>query len=84
MALLSSITLLRNIGGETAGYHARSLDLDQGVEADLERYLDVTRAEMLFAKGVILVEGAAEEFLVPAFALEKGLTSTHTASPCVP
>ena len=34
---------------------------------DLERYLDVTRGEMLFARGIILVEGDAEEFLLPAF-----------------
>jgi putative ATP-dependent endonuclease of OLD family len=72
VAPLSSITLLRDVGGESVGFHTRSLDLDAGVEADLERYMDVTRAEMLFAKGVILVEGAAEEFVIPAFALEEG------------
>lgn len=36
--------------------------------ADLERYLDVTKAEIVFARGVILVEGVAEQYLVPAFA----------------
>ncbi len=35
---------------------------------DLERYLDVTRGEMLFAKAVILVEGVAEEYLIPVLA----------------
>lgn len=35
---------------------------------DLERYLDVTRAEILFSRGVIFVEGDAEEFLVPILA----------------
>lgn len=39
---------------------------------DLERYLDVTRGEILFAKGVILVEGEAETYLVPAFARKLG------------
>lgn len=38
------------------------------VKHDLERYLDATRGEVVFAKGVILVEGDAEIFLVPAFA----------------
>ncbi|HUE89422.1 MAG TPA: TOPRIM nucleotidyl transferase/hydrolase domain-containing protein [Vicinamibacterales bacterium] len=38
--------------------------LTEPVVADLERYLDVTRGEMLFAKGVILVEGDAERFLI--------------------
>ncbi len=83
VAPLSSITLLRDVGGETAGFHLRSLDLDQGVEADLERYMDVTRAEMLFAKGIILVEGAAEEFVVPAFALEQGFDlDAHGVTVC--
>jgi putative ATP-dependent endonuclease of OLD family len=40
--------------------------------ADIERYLDVTRAEMLFARLVILVEGRAEVFLVPALATAAG------------
>jgi putative ATP-dependent endonuclease of OLD family len=42
-----------------------NLDLDEKEVADLERYLDVTRGELLFARGVVLVEGDAEPFLVP-------------------
>lgn len=38
------------------------------VKRDLERYLDAIRGEVVFARGVILVEGDAELFLVPAFA----------------
>ncbi len=34
----------------------------------LERFLDVTKANLFFAKGVILVEGWAEEILLPSFA----------------
>lgn len=33
---------------------------------DLERYLDATRSSLLFARKVILVEGPAELFLIPA------------------
>ncbi len=36
--------------------------------ADLERYIDVNRGELLFARGVILVEGDAEKFLIPVLA----------------
>ena len=83
VAPLSSITLLRTVDGETMGFHTRSLDLASILEADLERYLDVTRAEMLFAKGVILVEGAAEEFLVPAFAAARGFDlDAHGVTVC--
>ena len=34
----------------------------------LERFLDVTKADLFFARGVILVEGWAEELLIPALA----------------
>jgi putative ATP-dependent endonuclease of OLD family len=37
---------------------------------DLQRYIDVTRGELYFARGIVLVEGDAERFLVPAFAAE--------------
>ena len=39
---------------------------------DLERYMDATRAEVLFARGVILVEGPSELFVVPAVAEDMG------------
>jgi putative ATP-dependent endonuclease of the OLD family len=34
----------------------------------LERFLDVTKANLFFAKGVVLVEGLSEELIVPALA----------------
>jgi len=37
----------------------------------LKRYLDATRSEMFFASAVILVEGVAEQFIVPAIAKQK-------------
>jgi putative ATP-dependent endonuclease of OLD family len=36
--------------------------------ADLERYLDVTRGEIVFSRAVVLVEGDAERFLIPTLA----------------
>ena len=69
VAPLESILLLRDAGNEgTIGYSTAGLGLSEDDSADLERYLDVTRAEILFARGVILVEGDAERFLVPGFA----------------
>jgi putative ATP-dependent endonuclease of OLD family len=38
----------------------------------LRRFLDVTKASLLFARGVILVEGIAEQLLVPALAALMG------------
>lgn len=40
--------------------------LEQEVCVRIERYLDAIRSNILFAKGVILVEGDAEAILVPA------------------
>jgi len=42
--------------------------LDQGDYLFLERFLDVTKANLFFAKGVILVEGDAENILLPKLA----------------
>jgi putative ATP-dependent endonuclease of OLD family len=57
----------------TQAVSTASIKLDEKERLDLERYLDVTRGELLFAKGVILVEGDAELYVVPAFARLCGL-----------
>lgn len=43
-----------------------SAGLNPTVIKKLERYLDAVRSNLLFAKGVLLVEGDAEEILIPA------------------
>ena len=69
VAPLRSIVLLKEEDDEGAtGYSAAGIPLEAAEVDDLQRYLDVTRAEMLFARGVILVEGDAERFLLPVFA----------------
>jgi putative ATP-dependent endonuclease of OLD family len=75
VAPLESIVLLRRStdGQSTEAVSTVELEIDSAVVADLERYLDVTRAEMLFAKGVILVEGESERYLIPAIAKAKGV-----------
>lgn len=73
VAPLRSLVLLRDTeDGGTVGWSTASLSLTDSEVDDLARYLDVTRAEMLFARGVILVEGDAERFLVPVFAEKLG------------
>jgi len=69
VAPIKSLVVLTKEGTKgTQGYAASRLDLEEWEEHDLERYFDVTKAEMTFAKGVILVEGIAEQFLIPSFA----------------
>jgi len=43
----------------------------------LERFLDTTKANLFFAKGVILVEGWAEELLIPTLAKRIGYDLTE-------
>ena len=56
----------------TEGVSTAKLDLTGEDIADLERYIDVNRGELFFARGVILVEGDAERFLVPVLARQQG------------
>jgi putative ATP-dependent endonuclease of OLD family len=70
IAPLRSIVLLRRdrASDKTVGVSTAHTPLTAAEEADLQRYIDVTRGEIFFARGVVLVEGDAERFLVPAFA----------------
>jgi putative ATP-dependent endonuclease of OLD family len=42
--------------------------LDDRSYKDLERFLDITKSEMIFSKGVVFVEGDVEMLLIPEFA----------------
>ncbi len=67
---IRSVVLLRFDAEQraTVAVSTAKARLSESDEADLQRYIDVSRGEIFFARGVILVEGDAEEFLVPAFA----------------
>jgi putative ATP-dependent endonuclease of OLD family len=43
----------------------------------LERFLDVTKSNLFFAKGIIIVEGWSEEILIPALANKLGFDLTE-------
>lgn len=70
VAPLSNVVVLRHIGseGHTIGRSLEGIKLNDADREDLERYIDVTRGELFFSKGVILVEGDAEKFLLPTLA----------------
>ncbi|HWO28545.1 MAG TPA: AAA family ATPase [Candidatus Acidoferrum sp.] len=64
IADLSSIACLVDTGEKVETFHPRSVSFAKGKREKLERYLDVTRAELFFARRVIFVEGAAELMMV--------------------
>jgi len=72
---IDAFVLLRKSADKqsTEGVSTAGIELEEHERLDLERYLDVTRGEILFAKGVMLVEGDAEAYLIPAFARLQGL-----------
>ncbi|MCG5256182.1 MULTISPECIES: ATP-dependent nuclease [Acinetobacter calcoaceticus/baumannii complex] len=65
---LRSIVSLRSVETSTKAFSLADLPIDEDEKDDIERYLIATRSEILFAKGIIFVEGDAEEALVPSFA----------------
>lgn len=68
IAKLESIGCLVDIAGTIETFFPRTAVFEKGKKEKLERYLDVTRAELFFARRVIFVEGAAELMLVSALA----------------
>jgi putative ATP-dependent endonuclease of OLD family len=71
--LRSVVRLCRDQNGRTHAFSLAELPVTTDELDDIERYLTATRAELLFAKGVIFVEGDAEEVLIPGFAEAMGL-----------
>jgi len=49
-----------------------SMPLDEECKRKLQRFLDVTKSQLFFAKGAIFVEGISEALLLPLFARRMG------------
>ncbi|REC44602.1 ATP-dependent nuclease [Chryseobacterium pennipullorum] len=64
VSAISSINILAR-GKKKAEVFNPSNNLEPNEVIKLERYLDANRTNLLFAKGVILVEGDAEHILIP-------------------
>jgi putative ATP-dependent endonuclease of OLD family len=72
IADLNSLTCLVDTGTTVETFFPRSVAFEKGKREKLKRYLDVTRAELFFARRVIFVEGAAELMLVSELAEKAG------------
>lgn len=72
IANLDSLVCLVDKGGSVETFFPRNVVFEKGKREKLERYLDVTRAELFFARRVIFVEGAAELMMVDALAKRIG------------
>ena len=61
---IKSVNILSRAQNESVIF-APANNLEDPVVSRIERYLDAVRSTLLFAKGVILVEGDAEQILIP-------------------
>ncbi|MBB6188225.1 AAA family ATPase [Rhodanobacter sp. MP7CTX1] len=72
IADLDSLACLVETEGTVESFFPRTIAFGKGKREKLERYLDVTRAELFFARRVIFVEGAAELMMVNVLAERAG------------
>lgn len=73
IADLNAISCLYETDGKVEAFHLGSVRFEKGKREKLKRYLDVTRAELFFARRVIFVEGAAELLMVSILAMQEKL-----------
>lgn len=72
IADLNSIVSLTENKGSVESFHPRQVVFEKGKREKLERYLDVTRAELFFARRCLFVEGAAELLMANVLASRSG------------
>ncbi|CAB3756930.1 ATP-dependent endonuclease [Burkholderia sp. MSh2] len=72
IADIKCLACLVDTGSTVETFFPRDVAFEKGKREKLERYLDVTRAELFFARRVIFVEGAAELMLVSVLAEKAG------------
>jgi putative ATP-dependent endonuclease of OLD family len=72
---LENIVIIRD--GRAYSLARGETQLDGGDYRFLERFLDVTKANLFFARGVMIVEGDAENILIPTLANIIGKDFTH-------
>jgi putative ATP-dependent endonuclease of OLD family len=68
LASLDTIACLHQTSSDTRVFSPREVEFEKTKKAKLQRYLDVTRADLFFARRIMLVEGAAELFMIGVLA----------------
>lgn len=79
------ITLLtrRDASSSATAHPLMRADLNAKQAAHLRRFLAATKSALLFAEGVILVEGAAEQLLMPGLAQRVGVRLSEQGVPVI-
>ncbi|MGD0457760.1 MAG: AAA family ATPase [Terriglobia bacterium] len=69
---VDSLVVMAGCSGKIVGTPIRQIGLEDAKKRHLQRFLDVTKSQLFFARGVILVEGISEALLMPWFASAMG------------
>lgn len=72
VAPITSLVHLISMPDGTCVKTTAGLSLSSEEYSDLSRYIDVKRGEVYTAKGILFVEGIAEEYLIASFAKSRG------------
>lgn len=64
---LKNVIILQNVNNSILSTAIKDIPLDKKNLIYLEKFLDVTKSQLFFSKGVILVEGISEALLLPIF-----------------
>ncbi|WP_048190495.1 ATP-dependent endonuclease [Methanobacterium sp. SMA-27] len=64
---LNLLTILQNDHNNISSTQIKDLKLEDKSLKYLQKFLDVTKSQLFFANGVILVEGISEAILIPIF-----------------
>jgi putative ATP-dependent endonuclease of the OLD family len=64
-APIDSVISIHESDGKVTGVSLCSIDYDESLKKKLQRFLDATRAELFFARRILMVEGIAEALVLP-------------------
>ena len=64
---LNSLIVLQSQENKIQSFSIKKSNLNESNKKYLQKFLDVTKSQLLFANGVILVEGISEALLLPVF-----------------
>jgi putative ATP-dependent endonuclease of OLD family len=67
-APIDSVISVHESGRKVTGVSLCSINYDETLKKKLQRFLDATRAELFFARRILMVEGIAEALLLPMLA----------------
>lgn len=73
LADLDSIGCIYRTPDSIEAFFPRDVDFDKAKKEKLQRYLNVTRADLFFARRIVFVEGTAELFIIQALARSENI-----------